>query len=239
MLTDTAKRAIDAYGGVLAWQNAKSIEAEVSVKGLAFILKQRPFFCNAKIQMEINRPFSKLTPIGKDVNIRGILDGDDVRLEDAVGNMISERRQARTYFPYGRRLLYWDDLDMAYFANYAFWNYFTFPALLMNNSIKWVEKNEGLLEATFPDSLPTHSKVQSFQFDLSTGLLVQHNYTVDIISKFARAANIVKAHAITDGLKYPAARQVTPRKWNNKPMLRPVLIDMRIHKYTLSSTLVG
>jgi hypothetical protein len=41
---ETAERAITAYGGRTRWQNAKYVEAEVSVSGLAFTLKHRPIF---------------------------------------------------------------------------------------------------------------------------------------------------------------------------------------------------
>lgn len=78
-LSQTAQRSIDAYGGSDLWKSHKFIEAEVSVKGLAFTIKRRPFFEHAKIKMEIARPFSKITPIGKDKFISGVLEGKDVR----------------------------------------------------------------------------------------------------------------------------------------------------------------
>ncbi len=152
-------KIINAYGGEDFWKTIKQIEAEISVKGLAFTLKRRPFFKNMTICMDIARPFSKITPIGKNLNISGILDGQNVRLENKKGEVITERKNARKYFPLGRRLFWWDDLDMAYFANYAFWNYFTLPALLLNKEIKWTEISENTLQAEFPNSIPTHNKI--------------------------------------------------------------------------------
>jgi hypothetical protein len=38
-ISKTAWKAIDAYGGKELWESRKSIEAVVSVKGLAFTLK--------------------------------------------------------------------------------------------------------------------------------------------------------------------------------------------------------
>ncbi|MGB2503360.1 MAG: hypothetical protein ACPH94_07785 [Flavobacteriaceae bacterium] len=61
----TAQKAIDAYVGTELWKNVKFIEAELSVRGLAFTLKRRPFFKHAKLIMEIDKPYSILTPIGK------------------------------------------------------------------------------------------------------------------------------------------------------------------------------
>jgi len=233
-LTETAEKAIAAYGGRVLWQNAKTLETGISASGLAFTLKRRPFFRHAKMVLAIHRPFSTLTPIGLNPTITGILDGLDVRLENEKGQIISERRNARDYFKIGRRLFYWDDLDMSYFANYASWNYFTLPALLMREDIVWTELEPGWLEARFPDEIPTHSKVQRFRFDRETGLLIQHDYTADIISPLAAASNVVLQHAQNStGLVYPSISRVTPKGPKGKLLGGPVLIYLDIHDFRL------
>lgn len=234
MLSNTAQRAIEAYGGAELWQSHQFIEAEVSAKGLAFTLKRRPVFERALIKMEIGRPYSTLTPIGKNKQISGVLEGHDVKLIDENSSVIEERKNARTYFPFGRRLFYWDDLDMAYFANYAFWNYFTLPRLLMNENIQWTEKTPGVLEAVFPDSIPTHNKIQEFHFHSISGRLIQHNYTAEIISKLATAANCVKEHELIDGFAFPSRRVVTPRSKKGVALKAPALIDITVHSFKLS-----
>lgn len=233
ILNQTARKAVDAYGGIELWKNTRTIEADVSVKGLAFTLKRRPFFNHCRIKMEIHQPFSVLTPIGKNRSISGILDHDTVRLENEQGDIIEERKNARTFFPYGRRLFYWDDLDMAYFANYAFWNYFTLPALLMNDAVSWQEISPGLLQASFPNSIPTHCHTQYFRFDPDSGLLCQHDYTADIISGFARASHVIIQHNRLNGLQVASRRKVTPRGLFGKPMPLPVLIDIQVHDFKL------
>lgn len=228
----TAQKAVTAYGGHEFWSKAKCIEAEVSVHGLAFTLKSRPAFKHAKIEMDITRPFAKLTPIGKTPNVTGVLDGHDVRLEAPMEKVIEERKAARQYFPGGlKRLFQWDDLDMAFFANYAFWNYFTLPVLLMREDIDWKEVEPGCLEATFPESIPTHSKVQRFRFDLETGLLIQHDYTAEVISTLATAANVVLEHKQGDGFVYTSRRLVTPRSPSGKALPGPALIDITVHSF--------
>ncbi|NTV05208.1 MAG: hypothetical protein HGA59_01685 [Chlorobiaceae bacterium] len=231
-MTETAEKAIAAYGGRAFWQNAKTLEVEISASGLAFTLKRRPFFRHARMVLDVHRPFSSLTPIGLNPGITGILDGHDVRLEDEQGKVIEERRNARDYFKIGRRLFYWDDLDMSYFANYASWNYFILPALLMREDIEWRELEPGLLEARFPDTIPTHSRVQRFRFDRDTGRLIQHDYTAQIISPLAAASNVVLQHEQNStGLVYPSIRRVTPKGPKGKPLGGPVLIHLDIHDY--------
>lgn len=233
-LSKTAEKAIAAYGGRELWQNAETLEVEVSASGWAFTLKRRPFFRKVRIVEKVHTPFSSLTPIGKVQGISGILDGHDVRLEDKTGKVIAERKNAREYFKTGRRLFFWDDLDMSYFANYASWNYFTLPVLLMREEIEWKELESGMLEAHFPREIPTHSRVQRFRFDRDNGRLIQHDYTADIISPLARAANVVLQHSRnTEGLLYPSERRVTPRGPKGKPLKGPVLIHLDIRAFRL------
>ena len=230
-MNETAQKAYTAYGGDKIWANAKTIEADVSAYGWAFTLKGRPFFRHARIMMEVGRPFSRLTPIGRDPHISGVLDGQDVRLEDQHGRVIAERKNARSYFPGGRRLFYWDDLDMAYFANYAFWNYFTLSALLSRPDIAWKETEPGRLEASFPETLPTHSSQQRFRFDRETGLLVQHDYTAEIISNLATAAHVVHKHTRGSNYRYASQRLVTPRTPSGRALPGPTLIGINVHDF--------
>ncbi len=196
-------------------------------------IKRQAFFPAWKIVGDIHRPFCKLSPIGRDPGIIGVLDGDDVRLENEHGVVISERKNAWDYFTCGRRLFCWDDMDMSYFANYAFWNYFTLPALLMRDDIALKELEPGRLEARFPEKIPTHCRVQQFRFDRQTGLLIQHNYTAEIISRFANAAHEILGHAEKNGVVYTSRRRVTPRGPRGNPFKRPVLIHIEVHDFRL------
>ena len=229
----TSQKAIEAYGGQDCWTGADRLEAQFSARGLAFTLKRRPQFKRVKLSMDVDRPLSRITPIGKDPDITGVLDGADVYLENAAGEIVRERKNARRFFPGGRRLVFWDDLDMAYFANYAMWNYLTLPALMLRHDIDWQELEPGLLEAIFPPEIPTHSRIQRFRFDEDTGLLIQHDYTADIISRLATAAHMVLAHAESSGICYTSKRRVTPRSGRGKARRGPTLIAIEVHDFRL------
>ncbi len=233
-MSETAKKAVMAYGGPEIWLNAKKIEAEVSVRGLAFLLKQRPYFKHARINMQVQQPVSSICPIGKHEELTGELNGPNVSLLNSKGELVSSRKDARSKFSSLRRWLYWDDEDMAYFANYAFWNYFTLPRLLMNSNIKWTEKAPGNLLAEFPDTIPSHSKIQEFYFDKETGLLNQHNYRVDIISKLANAAHAIQSNESNNSIPFPNSRKVTPMKSTGKPSNGPTLIHIVVHSFRIN-----
>lgn len=231
-LSVTAQKAIAAYGGDSVWKEYKFIVAEVSANGLAFKMKKRPAFNHAIITMQIHKPYSSITPIGSDSLLSGVLDGGDVYLMNEHQDTIASRKNARDFFPGWKKMFRWDDLDMAYFANYAFWNYFTLPNLLMDSTIIWTETQPGTLVAEFPNSIPTHSRTQEFIFDTNSGLLIQHNYTVDIIGKWSRAANVVYQHNNAQVL-YTSHRLVTPRKRNGNPRPKPTLIEITVHNFKL------
>ena len=146
------------------YKEIEFIEVIVSADGLAFLLKQRPAFKEAKLILSTEKPFCSITPIGKNKDIAGVLENHNVFLTD-ITTTLQTRKNAREYFSNLRRRLYWDDLDMAYFANHAFWNYYTFPLLLINPKIQWTQIDTNILQAQFDESIPTHCKIQRFYFD--------------------------------------------------------------------------
>ncbi len=234
-LSLTAQKMLDAYGGAELWGKARHVRAEVSAHGLAFTLKRRPPFRKAQITCDVTRPFTRLTPIGQRADVAGVLDGEDVRLEQPDGTVLETRQNARSFFPGGRRIWRWDDLDMAYFAGYAFWNYLCLPALLLRPDIRWEECAPGHLRAHFPSKVPSHSPMQDFHIDMATGRLLQHDYAAEVISELANAANVITGHDEQDGLTFANERRVTPRGFNGAPLPAPLLIYVKIHQFSVES----
>ena len=219
-----------SYGGEQIWRSAESVDVEASASGLLFIAKVRHGFERARVHIDVPSPRARFTP--KEWGGRSaVLDGHDVRIEDAAGRVLASRPNAREQFPWGRRLVRWDELDLGYFAGYAWWNYLAFPALLLRDDIAWRELGSSLLEARFPPVLPTHSAVQRFHIDPSTDLLRRHDYTADVVGPFARAAHEILAHGTSEGIPFPSHRRVRPRIAGRA--LGPTLVDLRIHGWTL------
>ncbi len=232
MQGDLARRVVDAYGGASRWKEAARVRAVVSANGLAFRLKHRAPFVQAVFEMDVHRPFVRIAPINRLGQI-GILDGQDVRIEDADGRTIASRPNARRHFPGGRRFFWWDDLDMTYFAGYATWNYCTLPALILDHPTCFEQFGHDILRARLPAAIPTHSPEQAFRFD-HFGALVQHDYTALVIGKWARAANVVVEHAKNQqGIAFTRGRRITPRRADGTPRTRPILIDLTIHDFDL------
>jgi hypothetical protein len=228
----TIRKALEAYRVIENWTGAARIEAVVSTSGLLFLMKGHRPFRRISVSLDIAFPRVRFQPVDSSGFV-AVLDGGTARIETEGGHLIAERPEARRYFRGFRRQFYWDRLDHAYFSGYALWNYLTFPALLLREDIAWRETSSGVMEARFPDTLPTHCPVQQFIFDPGTGLLRQHDYTAEVIGSWARAANVVLAHRDWAGIPYPAHRRVTPLRPDGRPRPFPTLVDITVHEWRL------
>ena len=75
IISQTAARAIEAYGGKEIWKKTRHVEAIASARGLAFLLKWQPPFNHIKIKTEVGKPYITLQPINRSGDA-GILDGN-------------------------------------------------------------------------------------------------------------------------------------------------------------------
>lgn len=232
-LSPLARDILDAYGGVDLWKNSHTVHAVISAGGLAFAMKRQKALDHVALEVDLGEPHIRLSPFGKQAGT-GIMESGSVRIEDPTGQTVSSRADPRQFFPYGRRLFCWDELDLAYFCGYAAWNYLAFPRLLLRPDISWCQLTPTTLEAEFPIGFPTHSRRQRFQFDPATHLLRQHDYTAQVMGSWARAANVVKSHAAWRGIRYASTRQVTPRLPNGRPAWGPVLVWIKVSQWQIN-----
>lgn len=231
-LTPLAESVLDAYGGADLWQASRAVHAVLSAGGLAFAMKRNGALDHLALEVDLHEPHIRLSPFGKQGGT-AVLESGTVRIEDPAGRIVSSRDNPRRFFPYGRRLFYWDELDLAYFCGYAAWNYLAFPRLLLRPDIVWRQLTPDTLEAEFPADCPTHSRLQRFHFDPATHLLRQHDYTAQVMGSWARAANVVQNHATWHGMRYASTRRVTPRLPNGRPAWGPVLVWIEVSEWRI------
>jgi hypothetical protein len=195
--------ALEASGGIAAWQAAREIVVTGQLGGL--VLRLHSEFDDdpvREIRIATDRPY--VVVIGyPSAGRRGVFTGDEVRIESADGSQVLQRRQnPRSYFfkfPANlRRKLYWDDLDVAYFTGYAVWNYFLTPYLLTFQGVEAeeIEPDElgrRRLVAHFPEGFHTHSREQIFTFG-NDGLLDHFHYVFDIMGKWAKVIHYCESY---------------------------------------------
>ena len=230
--------ALEVHGSLERWRSARQIRARVRSGGL--LLRTRApgtKMADYEITVDVQEPRSVFDPF-PERGRRAVFEAGRARIETDTGEEIESRERPRELFS-GlsglRRNLRWDALDLTYFAGYAMWNYLTTPYLLTREGMDVDEGEPRVqdgeewrrLNATFPDSIDTHSRRQSFYFD-PDGLLRRHDYTPDVISRFARAAHLTDAHRQAGGLVFPTRRRVVPKGPRNRALPGPTLVSIEL-----------
>jgi len=222
---------VAAYGGAERWRAASEIVAELSVRGWALRRKGRSPLRRVRVRAGVWDPVIRIEPfVGDRV---AILQGNDVRIEDASGQVLLSRMNAGRMLSSRRRRLWWDELDKACFVAGSLWNDLTLPALLLRREIEWAELSPGRLEGIFPPYLPGLGRSRRFFFDIDTSLLRQHDFTAHGIGGGERVASVVVAHDREAEIPYVVRSRVTPRAANGSPRRSPVLVELEVHSWKL------
>jgi hypothetical protein len=232
MPTELVQQAIAAHGGFDLWESASEISVRVSSGGLAFATKlQGSAVRDVDARVSTRDQHVILSPYPQPGQ-RGVLEQDGtVRIETDAGDAVCVREGARSAFADVRHKLWWDKLDILYFATYAIWTYVSSPFVFAREGYEvselqpWEENGERWrrLAVSFPESVHTHSRRQVFYLD-SSGLIRRHDYTAEPIGRWARAAHYCLEHRAFDGLMVPTRRRVYPRKRDNRRRAGPLLV---------------
>jgi hypothetical protein len=233
---------LDAHGGRSRWRNVEKIEFSLSSGGFAFTSKFQPFSLR-NLSVAVSPHARKVVLNGFDgKDPYGIWEPLHVRILNEGHTLISERWRPRQRFGRFAKRLWWDKLDILYFAGYALWNYLSFPFILDLPGVSLLEReNSGelgshLLEATFDPEIPTHSASQSFHVSASREL-VRHDYTADVISSWARAANCCLASELVDGFRFYTRRRVYPTVAGGTAIRFPTLVWINLENIRVTRQL--
>ena len=219
---------IEAHGGLERWRSVRAIRGRVRTGGL---LPRTRFpgtrLRDARLEVEpgaIRAVGGSFPEPGR----RGVFERGTVWIETEGGEVLASRERPREAF-FGasglRRNLRWDELDTAYFAGYAWWNYLSFPLLLLHDGVEVSLAGPRRLDVSFPPGLDTHSPRQSFHLD--EGLrLRRHDYTAEVVGSWARAVHLCEDHVEVDGLVFPTRRRVYPAGPRGGPLRAPTLVAL-------------
>jgi hypothetical protein len=229
---DIVEQAIAAHGGLDLWESVGEVSVQLSSGGLAFASKRQGHAVRdveARVATHGQRViFTPYPTPGQ----RGILEQDGtVRIETDAGELVEARENARGAFRDLRHKLWWDRLDILYFATYAIWTYVSTPFVFAREDYRvveldpWVEKGERWrrVAVTFPEHVHTHCREQVFYID-ADGLIRRHDYTAELIAGWAKAAHYCLDHRSLDRLVLATRRRVYPRKANNQRRAGPLLV---------------
>ena len=236
MALELVEQVIAAHGGAELWEGAGEVRVKLSSGGLAFASKlQGHAVRDVEARISTRGQHVTFTPYPRPGQ-RGVLDEDGgVRIETDWGEPVEARENARSAFADVRHKLWWDRLDILYFATYAMWTYVSTPFVfaredyLLSELDPWLENEEHWrrLAVTFPAHVHTHSREQVFYID-EDGIIRRHDYTAEPIGGWARAAHYCHDHQSFDGLVVPTRRLVYPRRGDNRRRSRPRLVWIEV-----------
>jgi hypothetical protein len=227
-----------AHGGRERWSRARTVRGRVRSDGLLVRMRfPGNKLADGRLEVTLGEPVAMAWPFPEEGQ-RGVFDHGEVRIESLSGAVLASRERPRELF-FGRsglrRAVRWDPLDAGYFAGYAWWNYINTPWLLARDDVSTVELEpwrEGeatwrRLEARFPPGIETHCPRQVFYFDADLRLR-RHDYTAEVVGRWAKAAHMCDDHVEVDGLLFPTRRRVVPRGPGDRPLPGPALVTLQL-----------
>lgn len=232
--SDLASFAIDAAGGLKRWRKFKSVSAHLSQGGALWKLKgQENTLKDVNVKVGLHSEWAEHSPIHR-ANQHTSFTPDRVAIESSDGDILHERFNPRESFKGHTLETPWDDLQLAYFAGYAMWNYLNTPFLVALPGVEteeiesWEENGETWrrLKATFPASIATHSTEQTFYFD-QQGIFRRHDYNVDI-SGGTPAAHYVSELKEFSGIKMPTKHLIYPRQPDGHPVPSQLVVSIDV-----------
>jgi hypothetical protein len=232
--------AVNAHGGRDRWLAVTSLSAPVSMGGSLWSGKGHDgVFADATVSIDPHRQHVEFSGFGPR-RLRTWFEPGLVIVRAEDGVELDRRRDPRASFPHDAGAE-WDDIQVAYFASYAIWNYITLPYLLTTPGIKtaeiepwsgadpsWRRVSADFAEAT----VETHNRLQYYSFD-SDSLLVRHDYDADVLGGLP-ASNQAMAYGEFSGLLFPTRRRVTARSVDGTAGFGPILVSIDFGEITVS-----
>ena len=178
-------------------------------------LKGFPGHHRPAVSVDALKPRAVLQRLSGDPDDRWIFTRDRVWIERRDGEVVEERSEPRASFAGHDRNTPWDRLHLTYFLGYAMWNYLTVPFLLagpgfasreLEEHVEELEKRR-VLEVTYPDNVPAHTKVQKLSLRPELhGEAARLHHRRDRRSRHAHYCATIRCHS--RGIILPTLRRV-------------------------------
>jgi len=237
-MSSLLEKIMDAHGGA-AWDEIRTISAMRSFGGGLWDLKQVPGIAeHGRFSVDLKREWSSLHNFG-DADVRTDFAPGRVAIIRGDGEVVAESLNPRATFVGHEVTTPWTPLQLAYFTGYAMWTYntepqsFRLPGVTVEEIGPWTENGEtwDRLQVTYPDSIETHSRVQTLYAD-SEGVLRRRDYEVDIMGG-SPAVEYMTDQTEVSGVVLPRERKIYVRDENGAAMPEPLLVSISISDITV------
>ena len=231
-MNDLLAFAIQAHGGLDRWNTFTKLQAEVSIDGAIWHLKQQVgLLTNKIVEVDTQAQRVTITPFMA-ANQHSVFVRDRLELEAADGTTVETRNDPASAFKGQTLESAWDKFHVAYFASEALWTYLNSPFLYTYTGFTseeidpWTENGEEWrrLKVTFPDRIASHTKTQVTHFG-PDGLMRRHDYTVDILGG-ATGANYISDYRDVQGIMMPTKRRIYAYDGAMQKVPEPMLVSL-------------
>ncbi len=222
-MTNLVDFVVTKHGGAKLWKGAETISATVDVYGVFWPYKGQPDLLGlVSVMADLRRQQISMSPYGEGRTLNYDAAEDVVTITDTSGAIVDRLEAPRASMAGYEGDTPWSPTQMGYFISYATWIYllepllFTLPGVETRELEHWSEDGETWrrLEVTFPDTISSHSKVQTYYFDATTGLQRRMDYDVEV-NGWAAVGHYTSEHHVFDGLVAPTRRRVMLRDQEN------------------------
>jgi hypothetical protein len=236
-MPDLKQTVIDAHGGLERFRRFSFLTAGLHQFGILWDLKGMPdTLTHADVRVNLRKEEVSHWPFHPTQN-RSRFTPDEVTIETPDGDVVERLSQPRASFDGFAMETHWSDPQLAYFAGYTMWTYLTSPFLLAQPGVvakeiaPWSEQGETWrrLQVTFPASIATHSKEQTFYIG-PDGLIRRHDYEVEIQGNNAAARYLLEPVTVK-GIVLPSKFRVYPRDPDNRPATEPLIVGVDLSDY--------
>jgi hypothetical protein len=231
---DLLSLAVEAHGGMHRWRALSGFRATASITGALWTVKGHPgLLDDVVLDGETRSQRMRITPFPA-TGTTATWEPHRQTVETADGVPVVERRQPASSFDGLSCSSPWDELQVAYFASEANWNYLVTPFLFARPDFvteeidPWRENGEvwRRLVVTYPGAVVSHSRQQTFHFD-HEGVMRRIDYAVDILGG-GFAVHYPTAYREFDGILVPTRRRVYVRDADGSPVRDAVSVAIDI-----------
>lgn len=225
--------AINAQGGLDQWRKFHTVSSHLKVGGELWHLKGHQGTIE-DVNVKVNLLEQSVSHVPNN-EWHTLYTPDRIAIETSNGELVEEMYNPRGSFVGHTLESRWSNLQLAYFAGYAMWNYFntpyqfTRPGFELAEIDTWTEDNETWrrLRVRWPGGIHTHSKEQVFYID-SNGLIRRLDYEVEVSGNVS-CVHYLSEYREVSGIKLATRRVVYLKNAdNNRDPSSPVIVSIDI-----------
>jgi hypothetical protein len=226
------EQILEAHGGLARWKSHDRLSAHLSQGGILWPLKGHGGMLDeVDVEIELKRQWTSHAPFGAP-DRRTAVTPQRAAIETAEGAVVDALDDPRASFAGFGLETQWSDLQLAYFVGYAMWNYLTLPFAFAEPGFEfeelpaWEENGERWhrLRVTYPDTIATHSRVQTFYVGADFRLR-RHDYDVDI-NGGTPAVHYFSDYATVDGVNLPTRHLIYVRNPDGGHSTDPLVVSI-------------